>query len=536
MPLRLRLAAARAVILLLCPFLWAPAAPASATPPPAASPSPSGDGAVDYDAIDAYVHGRMEATHTPGLSYAVVGPEGPLHQRSWGTDGRGDRVTAETPFLWGSVAKPVTATAVMTLVQDGRLSLEDRVVDHLPDFRFGGPGHASRITVRHLLSHTAGLPELPTAKVTDCVDADCPSALERLRALDDIGPLGPPGAEYAYASANYLVLTALVEAVTGRPYADYLRESVLAPAGMDGAITGQGTARRRHLSPGHQLLWGFPAAIADGVDDDGAGYGYLGGDLHDLAAFASFQLRAGTTAEGDAVLTPESVRLMREEGRLQPGGTGTGYGLGWRVGGLEAPLDDAIWHTGATPGYSAMLFLLPDQDLALVLQQNLYGLLQDDAIMQVGFGAARMLAGGSAPGGASASTYHVTVWGLTVLAVALTLAAGRSAWLLRRPPKPAAWPRRATVTVLWCVAGAAPCLAAVPLLGEAGLGQMMTWVPDVTIAASVAAVAGVLTALLRLLLAIRPLTRRAGRRRPPQPSGERPQRRIAPSPQPVSEP
>ncbi|GAB2971989.1 hypothetical protein GCM10023080_039970 [Streptomyces pseudoechinosporeus] len=246
----------------------------------------------------------MDATRAPGISYAVVGPDGPIHQRSWGTDGRGERVTADTPFLWGSVAKPITATAVMVLVQDGRLRLDDRVVDHVANFRFGGPAHASRVTIRHLLNQTAGIPESATFNVTDRLDADCPRPAERIGDLDDVQPLGPPGTTYAYTSANYLVLSAVVEAVTKRPFADHLRQTVLDPAGMNGAIADQASARKRNLTPGHQLLWGIPTALADGVDDHGAGYGYTGGDLSDLAAFASFQLRSGKTADGAAVLTP----------------------------------------------------------------------------------------------------------------------------------------------------------------------------------------------------------------------------------------
>ncbi|MGV9302048.1 serine hydrolase domain-containing protein [Nonomuraea sp. NPDC003727] len=225
-----------------------------------------------------------------------------------------------------------------------------------------------QVTVGHLLNHTAGIPASATFKVTDCLDPSCPRPAERLGALDDVEPLGPPGTRYAYASANYLILAAVVEPVTQRPLADHLRQAVFHPAGMDGAIADAASAKRRNLPPGHQLLWGMPSATADGVDNHGAGYGYLGGDLGDLAAFATVQLRAGKSANGGSVLTPDPIRLMRQEGRLQPTGTGTGYGLGWRVGGLNAPLDTAIWHTGATPGYSAMLFLLPERNIALVLQ------------------------------------------------------------------------------------------------------------------------------------------------------------------------
>lgn len=459
-----------------------------------------------YAEIDAYVRERMKATKTPGLAYAVVGPDGPVHRRSWGTDGRGDRVTARTPFLWGSVSKPVMATAVMTLVQSGRLRLDGRVVDHLPGFRFGGAAHASKVTVRHLLEQTAGIPPSVTPRLTDCHGSGCPRPAERLAALDGVTPLGPPGTEYAYTSVNYLVLAAVVESVTKRPLADHLRRSVFAPAGMDGAIADSASAENRRLSPGHQLLWGFPAATADGFDEHGAGYGYVGGDLDDLAAFAALQLRSGRP-----VLTPESARLMRREGRLEPGGEVTGYGLGWRVGGLDAPLDDAVWHTGGLPGYSAMLFVLPRRNVALVLHQNLYGLLQDRTIMQVGFVAARLLAGGRPADAPPATGHHLTVWGLTALAVALLLAAGRSAFLLRRPATATARGRLVAATAGWVAVGALPAAA---MAAQAGmLRPMLIWVPDAFAAACAAAVGGVATAALRLLLAVRAV--RAVRRTEP---------------------
>ncbi|MGW5679570.1 serine hydrolase domain-containing protein [Streptomyces sp. NPDC003860] len=482
--------AAAAALPLLFLLLAAPPPAAAATARPAVSTS-ANTPANKYADIDAYVRDRMAATDTPGLSYAVVGPDGPLHQRAWGTDGRGDRVTADTPFLWGSVAKPIAATAVLALAEEGRLGLDDPVVDHLPRFRFGGTDHAPRVTVRHLLAQTAGIPESATLKVTDCLDADCPRPRDRVAVLDDVTPLGPPGTAYAYSSANYLLLAAVVEAATGRSYPDELRRTVLAPAGMSEAIVDRASARSRRLAPGHQLLWGMPAAIADGVDDHGAAYGYTGGDLDDLAAFAAFQLRAAAP-----VLTPESVRLMRQEGKA-----GSGYGLGWRVGGLAAPLDRTVWHTGASPGQSAMVFLLPERGVALVLQQNLYGLLQDDAIMQVGFGAARMLAGAPRPDAdsPSATTHHLTVWTTTSLAVLLLAATTRSLLLLRTPARRRRW----LPTTLWCLLGALPLVALAALARAMPLGQAWTWVPDAALALYVASAAGAVLLVVRVWLTLR---------------------------------
>ncbi|RSN49012.1 serine hydrolase domain-containing protein [Actinomadura sp. WAC 06369] len=452
------------VIAALSAVLCTLAAPVHAEPAP-------------YAELDAYVRDNVRA---PGVSYAVVGPDGPLHRGAWGTDGRGDRVTPGTPFLWGSVAKPVTATGVMALVQSGRLGLDDPVAEHVPEFAFD-----ERVTVRHLLGHTSGLPPSTVFEVADCHAADCPRPAARLAALDDADPLGPPGTEYAYASTNYIALAAVVESVTGRPFAAYMREAVFRPTGMDGAIAD--TESARHLAPGHQYLWGIPTATAGEYDPHGAAYGYMGGDLDDLAAFASSQLR------DDSILKPESLQQMRKESK-----PGTGYGLGWRVGGLDAPLQNAIWHTGGTPGYSAMLFLLPERDVALVLQQNLYGLLQDGPVMQVGFGAARILAGGEPGDTPSATVHHATVWGLTALALALLLATARSVAVARRP-RPS---RRATAA--WCLAGLAPSLLLAGVVTLIDLRRLWAWVPDATLALCVAAAAGAATALLRTVRALRP--------------------------------
>ncbi|WP_432108840.1 serine hydrolase domain-containing protein [Streptomyces sp. AA1529] len=496
----------------------------------AAAPPAEATASTDrYAAIDAYVRDRMEATRTPGLSYAVVGPEGPVHQRSWGEDGRGERVTADTPFLWGSVAKPVTATAVLTLVQDGRLGLDDPVVDHLPAFRFGGPAHAGKVTVRHLLEQTSGLPESATFDVADCYDADCPPPSGRLAALDRIEPTGPPGTDYTYTSANYLVLTAVIEAVTHRPFAEYVRRAVLTPAGMDTAIADRASAREQHLPPGHQLLWGRPAAVADEVDDHGAGYGYLGGTLADLADFAALQLRGGKTAGGKPLLTSASIRLMRTEGtlRTESGAPGarTGYGLGWRVGGLKAPLRDAVWHTGATPGYSAMLFLVPERNIALVLQQNLYGLLQDEAVMQAGFGAARILAGGRQPTDApSASLYYWAVWSTTALAALLVLSTGHTALLLKRGTV-GSLPRKRVLarTAAWCTVCAVPLLLLASAAHYGDVLGLLQWIPDAMTALCVAAAAGLTAIVLRLTHAVRIL------RRPPGPGNGRPGEQHVPA-------
>ncbi|MFD3686435.1 serine hydrolase domain-containing protein [Nocardiopsis sp. NPDC058631] len=479
----LRWPAALCAALLLAPVCGVPAA--AAEPP---------DGT--YAAIDAYVQRRMQETGTPGLSYAVVGPDGPLHRAAWGTDGDGAPVTPATPFLWGSVAKPVAATAVLALAEDGELGLDDPVVDHLPRFGFGGE-HARETTVRHLLAQTSGLPPSATPAVSDCRGEDCPRPADRLGALDRIDPLAPPGEEYAYTSANYLVLAAVVESVTGTSFADHLRGAVLEPAGAGGSVTDPASARDRALPPGHLPLWGVTAPVATGLDPHGAAYGYLGGDLDDLAALASLYLR-----EGGDVLSADSFALMSRE-QTTNGGAGTGYGLGWRVGGLDAPLDGAVWHSGAAPGYSAMLLLLPEDGLALVMQQNNHGLLHDAASMDVLFGASAMLAGAPEPGDApSRAVYLLAVAVTTGLAVWLLAAVVAATAALRRPRAGAVAPPPAA-TAFRVVLGLLPVAAGAALLSVTGVDGALAWLPDIALSLAAAAAAGAASAVLWAWVAVR---------------------------------
>lgn len=378
--------------------------------------------------VDAYLRERARATDTPGLAYAIVGPGGTERTGAFGHDGDGRPVTARTPFLWGSIAKPVTATAVMTLVESGAVDLDEPVRTYLPRFTLADPGAAARITVRHLLRQTSGIPE--HTGVTDRFGADDDPYGRAVADLADTGPQAAPGERHGYSSANYLLLGALVEAVTGRPYEAYLRDRVLDPLDMRGAVT---TPREAEAVPGgHSYVFGQVVAADRHYDPAGAAYGYLGGTVRDLARFAAAHLGGGTL-DGVRVLAPGSVARMHR-GTADSGGTQR-YGLGWRDDTRNDDLGTrTVWHTGGAPGFHAMVALLPDADRAVVVVQNVYGYFQAGDLNAAGFGAARILAGGDPeqpPGDAPYTPF------LVALAAVLTLTTAATAWTAFRLVRPA---------------------------------------------------------------------------------------------------
>ncbi|WP_205325047.1 serine hydrolase [Glycomyces sp. YM15] len=340
--------------------------------------------ATDIADIDAYIETRLEQTNVPGAAWAVVTAEGIEHHAAWGETGDGEPVTDSTPFLWGSVAKPVTATAVMTLVEDGRVGLDEPVRTYLPDFTLADPTRAERITVRHLLEQTSGIPE--GTGITDRFDPGPDPYADALADLADAETFAEPGTEFEYASANYLVLGALVQTVSGMPYEDYLRAAVLDPLGMDTAVAAADAAAS--VPHGHTFAFGQPVAIDAPFDPTGPSYGYLGGSAADLAAFAAASLPGG-----EGAVSPDSVALMQTPAVAM--NERIDYGLGWKIDDRNADLGTStVWHTGGAPGYFAAVILLPEHGRAVVIAQNAYGHFQDGALVGTALGAARVAAGG----------------------------------------------------------------------------------------------------------------------------------------------
>ncbi|WP_262391256.1 beta-lactamase family protein [Nocardiopsis sp. CNR-923] len=233
-------------------------------------------------------------------------------------------------------------------------------------------------------------------------------------------------------------------------------------------------------------------ADADGVDDAGVSYGYLGGDVGALTAFARTQL-----SDEPGVLDAEALAEART-GIVPVPGSEQQYGLGWRDTRLSELDEPIVFHGGATPGHAAMVVLLPERDRAVVLLQNTYDLLRDDQIQAVAFGLAHLVAGGDRPRGPGPSVADLAVvWGSTAFALVMVVGVVLAGLAVRA--------RRGGVaaTVVWGAAGAAAVAAAVWLLVGLGPRSALLWLPDAAVAVLVAGVCGALVLVLRVSAAVR---------------------------------
>jgi CubicO group peptidase (beta-lactamase class C family) len=313
----------------------------------------------DTAAIDAYVLEQMRADRVPGVALAIVRGDKVVYARGYGEDGRGRPVTPETGFILGSMSKSFTALAVMQLVEQGVVELDAPARRYLPWFRLADPDTSERITVRHLLQHTSGIPG--RARQAQGPDA---TLQDHVRALADVGLNAEPGVRHEYASPNYLVLGAIIEQVSGQPYAEYVRERIFAPLDMRNSFTDQEVAVRNGMANGHRYWFGFPVPTTLEHEHGRTPTAALISSAGDLGRYLMALLNEGRY-DRRAVLSPQGVAEL-----VRPGAPGDGfsYAMGWRVGPVEGV--PAVHHGGIVPHFRGKMVMLPKQGWGVVVLTN----------------------------------------------------------------------------------------------------------------------------------------------------------------------
>src|SRR5919112_480938 len=411
---------ALALLALLALAVAASLAPSS-SPPARASTSPlAGD--VDLARLDEYVSDQVRRHGIPGLALGVVSGTRVVDVRGFGAaDDTGRPVTPQTPFLLASVSKPLTATAILQLVEAGRVELDAPAQRYVPDFRLADPTASARITIRQLLQHTSGIP------VTSCdTRHDARTLAEYVAELRTVRPAAAPGARHSYCSGNYNVLGRVVETVSGQSYGQYMQQHVFAPLAMRNTFSDEAAARRAGLAQGHRWLFGRAVSAHERYNTSQLPSGFLISSAEDMTHFLVAQLDGGRY--GDArVLRASSVSAMHAPGVPIGQGQGT-YGLGWKL----APVGDVpvIQHAGDNVYYHGIVFFDPATRRGAVLLSNSNGLLVTSAYREIEAGGARVLGGGT-PGPPSTSLGRLYAIVDTVLALLLALAV----WPLVRLPR-----------------------------------------------------------------------------------------------------
>jgi CubicO group peptidase (beta-lactamase class C family) len=313
------------------------------------------------DSADRFVITEMRRQHIPGLALAVVSHGHVVKARGYGFANVELRVPATdtTVFQSGSVGKQFTAAAVLLLVEDGKLGLDDAVTKYLPE----GDSVWHGVTVRHLLTHTSGIHEYEEDADSSLVDLRHDYTEDELVRVAARHRLDfAPGTRWSYSNTGYMLLGAIIRRVSGKFYGDLLAERVFTPLGMRTARVISEADIVRNRADGYRLVDGQiknQEWVAPSLNTTADGALYL--TVRDLVAWDQ------GLAEG-RILTARSRTAMWTPATLTGDGS-VDYGFGWGLAPYRGRR--AIGHTGSWQGFKAMIQRFPDDSLTVILLANL---------------------------------------------------------------------------------------------------------------------------------------------------------------------
>ena len=312
---------------------------------------------VSLSGVDSVVKAEMARQRIPGVAVAVVKGANVLVAKGYGEANIEHHVpvTPETIFQTGSVGKQFTSTAVMLLVEDGKIGLDDPISKYLP----GAPAGWSGITVRHLLTHTSGIPDYTNETMNYRRDYT-EDELEQM--AYGLKPEFPPGSRWNYSNTGYVLLGIIVHKASGKFYGDVLKERVFTPLGMTTARVINEEDIIPNRSAGYRLVRGEiknQEWVAPKLTTTADGSLYM--SLNDYLAWDR-GLRAKkilSAASWATVNTPVTLT----SGKTYP------YGFGWAVDTVAGQL--RIQHSGAWQGFQTVIARYIGDDVTVVALSNL---------------------------------------------------------------------------------------------------------------------------------------------------------------------
>jgi len=271
-------------------------------------------------------------------------------------------VDRDTLFVLGSVTKSYTASALMVLVEQGKVALDAPVRRYVPEFALPDEQAAAEITVMQLLNHTSGLDWRLSANTGEGDDA----LAGQVACLAESNLIAPPGARPSYSQVGFNVLGRIIEKVTGLTYEDAVSTLLLEPLGLHSSVFAVNDVLVRRFAVGHNLSADETLAVVRQWKDTRGNNpgGGLAGSVTDLLAWGRFHL-----GDGRGVLSADTLAQMRQPTvELRGSSLGDAFGLCWFV--KQVGEVATVAQGGSANGQFADLLLVPEHDFAVAVMSN----------------------------------------------------------------------------------------------------------------------------------------------------------------------
>ncbi|MBX3411997.1 MAG: beta-lactamase family protein [Pirellulales bacterium] len=308
---------------------------------------------------------QIEEGNLPSLAVAVARDGKIIWEEGFGLADResGRQADEHTMYSLASISKPITTTGLMILVERGKVDLDRPIDDYLGGAKVSPRvGHAADATVRRVANHTAGLPLHYQFFYVD-EPGGPPSPAETIARYANL--YTPPGERYQYSNLGYGMLDYVIQQQSGKPYAQFMREEVFAPLGLDHMSIDipegmEDQTATRYAGNGDALPF---------YTFDHPGASAVFASAHDLVRFGMFHVKTPVDGQS-AILSEQAIdKMQRPTAATDPGRGRSGYGIGWGTSRNRRGYT-LVSHTGGMPGVATILLMVPAERLVVVALAN----------------------------------------------------------------------------------------------------------------------------------------------------------------------
>lgn len=318
--------------------------------------------------IEQLVLRQQEAFDAPGLAVGVIEDGEIIYADAHGVQGLGTKKPLSTKSLFhmASVSKPFVATAIVQLIEKGKIQLDDQLTDHLPYFTMSDERYKD-IRISHMLNHSSGIPDVEDYE-WDKPEYDDEAAERYARSLDTIELDFAPGKKYNYSNAAFDILCDVIAKVSGMTFEDYIKKNIFEPVGMINSTFYQPEVKKELATQPHILGDSLHRIVSKvyPYNRKHAGSSTLHSNVEDMLLWAEVNLNKGII-DGKRIYEESSYDLLTTAQTKV--NERRSVGLSWFLSSLnESP---AISHQGGDLGYSTFFALLPEKKSAVVLMTNI---------------------------------------------------------------------------------------------------------------------------------------------------------------------
>jgi beta-lactamase class C len=329
------------------------------------------------------IRGLLKKTNAPGAAIAIVKDSTIVYVKGFGVKAAGtrDSIDLHTVFRIASVSKCFASFLTGTLVEDGILNWDDKVISYVPGFSLKSGLYTKELNITHVLSHTTGLPYHTYTNLVE-EGLDLKTLLDQLK---DVNSSAAPGQEYSYQNVAYSVIGEVIHSATGKTYEQKMNDDVFTPLGMtDASMNFKTLMSNKNIARPHRMArrkWA-PTSINDTYYNV-APAGGINASISDMAqwmkALLGYREDVISRTTLSHLYSPAiSARSKNRNYARMEKGSKSYYGLGWRI--LHYPSDTLIYHGGYVTGFRSEVAVNPGKDIAVCILANAPGELADTAI------------------------------------------------------------------------------------------------------------------------------------------------------------